>query len=338
MGVKASSLRQRKAQGAARLLSAVPTAEIMGDLVDTVNDRILIHHIRPNPHQPRQAVDETSQEFADLVGSIRQQGLIQPISLWQIDESDYIIIAGERRWRAFRRLASEKPSDYARIPATVTRLLGDHPEARALMMALIENVVRQDLKDGERADALARLKDTTGWTYEEIADRMGLSVSRVQDLASLARHDVVRDALNDGVLTQKQALAVAQGVPAGQSELASELVGVVRDVTPVQARAIVREAKRVEDGIPVAERVRRARDVVVVGPPPSPEVTRRYDVRSQGNVLESVAQAVVVIGATSLRVLRPRIQEMDREDFATMLQCVCEETNVWPQRPAESTA
>lgn len=336
MAVKASSLRERKAQGASRLLSAVPTAEVMGDLVDTVNDRILLEQIRPNPHQPRESVDENSTEFADLVGSIRQQGLIQPISLWQIEASDYVIIAGERRWRAFRRLAAEKPSDYARIPATVTRLLGDHPEARALMMALIENVVRQDLKDGERAGALSRLKVTTGWTYEEIADRMGLSVSRVQDLASLARHEVVRDALNDGVLTQKQALAIAQGVPSGQSELAAELVGIVRDVTPAQARAIVREAKRADGESSVAERVRRARDSVIVGVPPAAETTRRYDIRSQGRVIESVSQPVVVIGATSLRVLRPRLQEMDRIDFATMLQCVCEETNVWPQRPASS--
>ncbi|MBV8528316.1 MAG: ParB/RepB/Spo0J family partition protein [Candidatus Dormibacteraeota bacterium] len=334
MAVKASSLRDRKAHGAARLLSAVPTAEVMGDLVDTVHDRILIEHIRPNPHQPRQAVNEDSDEFADLVGSIRQQGLIQPISLWQVADSDYIIIAGERRWRAFRRLAQDKPADYARIPATVTRLLGDHPEARALMMALIENVVRQDLKDGERADALSRLRASTGWTYEQIADRMGLSVSRVQDLASLARHDVVRDALNDGRITQKQALAIAQGVPAEQAELASELVGVVRDLTPSQARAIVKEAKLGGTGESVAERVRRARETVVVGPAPSPEVQRQYDIRSQGRTLETVSQAVVVINATSLRVLRPRIQQMDRDDFATMLQCVCEETNVWPQRPA----
>lgn len=333
MAVKASSLRERKAHGASRLLSAVPTAEVMGDLVDTVQDRVLIDRIRPNPHQPRQVLDEDSEEFEELVGSIRQQGLIQPISLWQLDDADYIIIAGERRWRAYRRLASEKPSDYARIPATVTRLLGDHPEARALMMALIENVVRQDLRDGERADALKRLKATTGWTYEQVAERMGLSVSRVQDLASLARHETVRDALNDGVISQKQALAIAQGIPAGEGELASELVGVVQNVTPAQARAIVREAKRAQDDLPVSERVRRARETVLVGTPPKPEVTHRYEIRSQGRVLENVAQAVVVINATSLRVLRPRVQEMDREDFATMLQCVCEETNVWPQRP-----
>lgn len=332
MAVKAPSLRDRKLQGAARLLSAVPTAEIMGDLVDTVHDRILIDHIRSNPHQPRQTVEEDSQEFEDLVGSIRQQGLIQPVSLWQVDNDDYVIIAGERRWRAYRRLASERPSDYARIPATVTRLLGDHPEARALMMALIENVVRQDLKDGERADALARLKTTTGWTFQEIANRMGLSVSRVQDLASLARHDVVRDAVNEGRLTQKQALAIAQGVPAGQADLAAELVDVVQDVTPPQARAIVREAKRAPDHLPASERVRRAREAVLVGAAPAPELSHRYDIRSDGRILATVEQTVVVIGATSLRVIRPRVQEMDRADFAAMLQCVCEETNIWPHR------
>jgi ParB family transcriptional regulator, chromosome partitioning protein len=325
------TLRERKLQGAARLLSAVPTQEIMGDLVDTVHDRILIGQIRPNPHQPRQGVDEDSQEFEDLVGSIRQQGLIQPISLWQVGENDYLIIAGERRWRAYRRLALERPADFARIPATVTRLLGDNPEAKALMLGLIENVVRQDLRDGEKADALARLKRTTGWTYEQVAQRMGLDVARVQALASIARHDSVKDAVNDGRITQKQALAIAQGVPADDGELATELIGAVENLTPQQARAVVREAKAAPIHLPVTERVRRARGVVLVT---APQVERSdgYDIRSGDDIVGRVEQPVVVLNNTSLRVIRPRVQEMDREDFAAMLGRVCEETGVWPQR------
>jgi ParB/RepB/Spo0J family partition protein len=325
------TLRERKLQGAARLLSAMPTGEIMGDLVDTVHDRILISQIRPNPHQPRQGVDEESQEFEDLVGSIRQQGLIQPISLWQVGESDYLIIAGERRWRAYRRLAVEAPADYARIPATVTRLLGDNPEAKALMLGIIENVVRQDLRDGERADALARLKTTTGWTYEQIAQRMGLDVARVQALASIARHDAVKAAVNEGRITQKQALAIAQGVPADDGELATELVGAVENLTPQQARAVVREAKAAPTGLPPAEQVRRARGAVLVTAAQA-ERTEGYDIRSGDEVVGRVERPIVVLNATSLRVVRPRVQEMDREDFAAMLRRVCEETGVWPNR------
>src|SRR5438132_6734156 len=153
-----NSLRDRKLRGAARLLSSMPTSELMGDLVDTVQDQLLLDQIKPNPHQPRRRSDEDSPEFEDLVGSIRRHGLIQPIAVWQTSEDDYVIIAGERRWRAYRRLAEDRPGDFARIPASVTRLLGDNPEAKALMLALLENVVRKDLGEGERADAVARLK------------------------------------------------------------------------------------------------------------------------------------------------------------------------------------
>jgi len=328
--MKASSLQQRKRDGAARLLSAVPTEEIMGDLVDTVHDRILIEQIRPNPHQPRQGVDEDSQEFADLVGSIRQQGLIQPVSLWQTGEQQYVIIAGERRWRAFRRLAVESPSNFARIPATVTRLLGDNPEAKALMLGLIENVVRQDLRDGERADALARLKATTGWTYQDIAHRMGLDVSRVQALASIARHEAVKDAVNEGRLTQKQALAIGQGIPADETELASALVGAVQSLSPQQTRAVVRQAKETPSTIPTTERVQRARGAVLLaaeGPASRPEDRSPRVSVSTGPKVDDIIR----LNETSLRVVRPRLAEMSREDFAAMLTRICEETGIWPR-------
>ena len=312
------------------MLSAVPTDEIMGDLVDTVHDRILIDQIRPNPHQPRQGVDEESPEFEDLVGSIRQQGLIQPISLWQTGEGDHLIIAGERRWRAYRRLAAEAPADYARIPATVTRLLGENPEARALMLGIIENVARQDLRDGERADALARLRATTQWTFEQIGQRMGLDVARVQALASIARHDAVKEAVNDGKITQKQALAIAQGIPAGNGALAAELVGAVQSLTPQQARAVVRGAKATSSDLPTAERVRQARSSVLATPQAT-ERTERYDIRSGDEVVGRVERPVIILGATSLRTIRPRVQEMDRDEFAAMLTRVCEETKIWPR-------
>jgi ParB family transcriptional regulator, chromosome partitioning protein len=327
------SLRQRKLEGAARLLTAVPTGEVMGDLIDTVSDRILIEHIRPNPNQPRQGVDEESQEFADLVGSIGQQGLIQPISLWQLADDEYMIIAGERRWRAFRRLAVDRPADFARIPATVTRLLGENPEAKALILGLIENVVRQDLRDGERADALSRLKSTTGWTYEQIANRMGLDVSRVQALASLAKHGAVKDAVNDGRLTQKQALAIGQGIPADDGELAAELVGAVQDLSPSEARSVVREARSLPNTFPTSERVRQARDSVLIESTRGPHSADTFDVRTRDDFTAQQENSVIELSATSLRVVRPRIHALERGDLAAMLQRVCEETNIWPEIP-----
>ena len=313
MDLSTNSLRDRKLRGASRLLSSMPTGEVMGDLVDTVHDQLLLDQIKPNPHQPRRTIDEESPEFEDLVGSIRQHGLIQPIAVWQTSDDEYVIIAGERRWRAYRRLAEERPADFGRIPASVTRLLGDNPEAKALMLALLENVIRKDLGEGERADAVANLKASTGWTYEQIADRMGLAVSRVQALAAIARHDAVKDAVNEGRITQKQALAIAQGVGPKESALARELVDAVADKPPSLARAVVREAKRVPDHLPAAERVRQASAAV------------------EAEAGETNAQSIV-LEETSLRVLRPHLRAMHREHFAAMLQRVCEETDVWPER------
>lgn len=91
---------------------------------------------------------------------------------------------------------------------------------------------------------------------------MGLDVSRVQALASIARHEAVKDAVNDGRITQKQALAIGQGIPAGETELATELVGAVENPTPQEARSVVREAKRTPITVPVPERVRQARGTV----------------------------------------------------------------------------
>jgi ParB family chromosome partitioning protein len=259
------SRKERAAAIADGLFAPLAKRELLAGLGEVVNKKVPLTSIERNPRQPRQSVDETSAEFQDLVGSIRQQGLIQPISLWQLDEDEdrYVVIAGERRWRAFKRLAEENPADYSRIPATVTVLDGEQPEARALMMGLIENVVREDLKDGERADALARLKGSTGWTYEQIAQRMGMGVSRVVALASIARHEVVREAIDEGSLTQKQAILIGQGVR--DPELAAELVAAAQGLDERQTRAVVQFARAASAEVSAAERVRVAAEQVALG-------------------------------------------------------------------------
>jgi len=322
--VNTPSRKERAAAVADGLFAPLAKRELLAGLGEVVNKKVPLTSIEPNPRQPRQSVDETSAEFQDLVGSIRQQGLIQPISLWQLDEDQerYLVIAGERRWRAFRRLAEEDPADYSRIPATVTVLDGEQPEARALMMGLIENVVREDLKDGERADALARLKDSTGWTYEQIAQRMGMGVSRVVALASIARHEVVREAVDDGRLTQKQAILIGQGVR--EPEVAAELTRVVQGLDEKATRAVVRAARVPRRGRPAADRVADAlaeHGVAVVGASPRPACPGAQ------------VEGPVVLNETSLSAVRPRLELMARDEFAAMLWRVCEETGIWPQRP-----
>lgn len=119
MALNTPSRRERAAAVANGLFAPLARRELLAGLGDVVHKKVPLSAIEPNPRQPRQGVDETSGQFEDLVGSIRQQGLIQPISLWQLDEDEerYLVIAGERRWRAFRRLAEENPADYSQIPA-----------------------------------------------------------------------------------------------------------------------------------------------------------------------------------------------------------------------------
>jgi len=117
--------------------------------------------IMPNPQQPRRTFDE--EELETLSESIRDQGLLQPIVVRKTEDSRYQIVAGERRWKAAKRAGFEK------IPA-ILRVTEDR---ELLPLALIENLVRQDLNPIEEAEAYDSLSKSSGWTQEEIAERIG---------------------------------------------------------------------------------------------------------------------------------------------------------------------
>jgi ParB/RepB/Spo0J family partition protein len=330
------SRAQMKAAANESLYATLPPRELLRGIGDVLHRRVPLTSINPNPDQPRSMVDETSPEFADLVGSIRAQGLIQPISLWQVDEDNsdrFTIIAGERRWRAFRCLAGENPNDYSMIPATITVLRGEQPHVKALMQGLIENVVREDLKPGDRADSLQRLYDWTGWTWDQIAERMGLSKVRVLELKAIAKHVPVRDAVNAGAITQKQAIAIAQGVR--EPELAAAIVGRVPGMGIEETRAVVKRARAMPATTPPIERVQHAvamtrGTATLTGRPVAERDT--VSIRSAGELIGHVQNDYVLLNNTALAAVRPRIQRMLREEVAAMLQRFCEETGVWPQR------
>jgi ParB/RepB/Spo0J family partition protein len=339
MATKAMTRKERQAAVSRGVFAPLARRDLVAGIGETVSKRVPLASITPNPNQPRQGVDETDSTFQELVGSIRQQGLIQPISLWQLDEDrdEYLIIAGERRWRAYRRLAETDPQTYGRIPATVTILKGEDPHAVALMRGLIENIVRQDLKDGERAAALLRLKESTGWSLEEIGDRMGMSVSRVADLSSIARHDVVREAVDDGRITQKQAIALGQGVKDG--DLVTELVGVVQDLDPKMTREVVKIARSLPAQTAAAERAQtaaiQARELAATAARQVRTEDHSYPLHSNGAKVGEVVEEAVVLASTPLaRLLRRRTAR--RDELAEVLQATCELLDIWPRRPVDS--
>ena len=301
----------------------------MKELTQVSQRLVPLRFIQPNPDQPRNGVDETTSEFTELRESIRRHGLLQPISLWQLDsdEEAYTIIAGERRWRAYSQLAADDPDEFGRVPALVTHVVGDNREAQVLMKAIIENVVRVDLKEGEKASALKQLREWTGWSFEAIADRMGMTVNRVVELAAIARHQSVVEAVDAGQITKKQAIAIGQtGVDA---ELAAAMAEGVGDLDPKAVRRVGRQAKAADPSLPARDRVRKARATVLMGSPQKPVRTMTFPLRSADGQVQEVEAEVVMLNNTAIRTVRPRLTEMDRDAFAVMLRQTCEETNVW---------
>lgn len=124
-------------------------------------NEIDLHKIVPNPNQPRSIFeDETLDELAT---SIRTYGIIQPITLNEIDADQYMIIAGERRYRAALKVG------LAQIPAYI-KTISDENTAE---IALIENIQREDLNAIEIALAYQKLIDSNGFTQEKLGERVG---------------------------------------------------------------------------------------------------------------------------------------------------------------------
>lgn len=158
-----------------------------------------IDAIGPNPHQPRARLDDAS--LADLAGSIREHGVLQPLLVTRVegDEVAYRLIAGERRWRAARRAGLK------RVPVVVK----EATPGEQLELALVENVQRADLNPLEEAAAYRQLADEFGMTQERIAARVGRSrVSVTNALRLLGSPPEVQAALTEGRITEGHARAL----------------------------------------------------------------------------------------------------------------------------------
>jgi ParB family chromosome partitioning protein len=132
-----------------------------------------VETIKPNPSQPRTKIDPEA--LAGLASSIEANGVIQPLLVHPLPDGSYELIAGERRWRAARE------AGLARVPAIVR----DQERAERLQVAVIENMVREDLNPVDEARACAALVDELGLSKEELARRVGRSRPAVSNLIRL---------------------------------------------------------------------------------------------------------------------------------------------------------
>lgn len=136
---------------------------------------IPINLIDPNPNQPRREFDEAAMN--ELSASIREIGIITPVTLRQTNDGRYQIIAGERRWRASQMAGMQT------IPAYIRTAADDS----VMEMALVENIQREDLNAIEIALAYQHLADSTGMTQEKISSRVGKSRTSITNYMRLLK-------------------------------------------------------------------------------------------------------------------------------------------------------
>jgi ParB family chromosome partitioning protein len=165
--------------------------EVGGELLE-----LPVGAIYPSPLQPREEFDAAAME--ELVTSIRQHGLIQPILVRPRGEH-YELVAGERRWRA------SQLAGLARVPA----MIRDFDDQQALQISLVENLQRADLNPLEVASALQELVDKHGFSQEEWAERLGKSRPEVSNLLRLLHlPPLAQESLRQGRISYGQARAL----------------------------------------------------------------------------------------------------------------------------------
>src|SRR3989344_7323932 len=158
--------------------------------------RILISDIKPNPAEPRREFDQTA--LAELSKSIERHGVLQPIVVVR-DKNGYLLVAGERRWRAARDAGLKE------LPAIVRAL----QELEQIELSLIENIQRVDLSPLEQALAVYKLQQQFNLTLEDIAQKLGKAPSTVSNLTRLLQlPEPARQALKGGKINEGHARAI----------------------------------------------------------------------------------------------------------------------------------
>ncbi|MFT4543362.1 MAG: ParB family chromosome partitioning protein [Planctomycetota bacterium] len=172
-------------------------APIIVDAAEAGQRKIALAQIHPNPHQPRVRFDE--EHLSELVASIKNHGILQPICVRSAGEERFEIISGERRWRSAALAGLDS------IPVVVRDEVSDED---MLELAIVENVQRQDLDAMEKARGYQDLMDRLCKTQQEVADRVGLKRSTVANhLRLLDLPPPIQDGVSKGMISMGHARA-----------------------------------------------------------------------------------------------------------------------------------
>jgi ParB family chromosome partitioning protein len=181
-------------RGLGALIPAGPAAD---DASGARFEDLPIDAIEPNPRQPREAFDEEA--LAELVASVREVGVLQPVVVRELSPGRYQLVMGERRWRACRKAGLE----------TVPAIIRETADNDLLRDALLENLHRQQLNPLEEAAAYQQLLAEFGATHEELAERIGRSRPQVSNtIRLLSLPPTVQRRVAAGVLSAGHARAL----------------------------------------------------------------------------------------------------------------------------------
>jgi ParB family transcriptional regulator, chromosome partitioning protein len=197
-------------RGLGALIPEPDIAQVLGEGAEGSDGvkNLPIDRLRPNPDQPRRTFDEAS--LAELANSLKTHGVIQPILAEQAGDGSYVIVAGERRYRAARMAGLEE------VPVIVRSF---DPQKR-LEIALIENVQREDLNPVEEAEAYRSLMSLGSRSQEDVADAVGKSRSAVANALRLLKlPEPMLSALREGSLTAGHARAILSVIDPGRRDL-----------------------------------------------------------------------------------------------------------------------
>ncbi|MDE6294456.1 MAG: ParB/RepB/Spo0J family partition protein [Muribaculaceae bacterium] len=224
--------RNALGRGLDSLISSM--GEIRTDGSSAINE-IAVDRIEPNPDQPRTTFDEDSIE--ELAISIRELGIIQPLSLRLTDNGNYQIIAGERRWRAAKLAGLPSVPAYVRTAS----------DSEITEMALIENIQREDLSAIEVALAFKKLIDNYNLTQERLSERLGKKRATIANhLRLLKLPAVIQLALRDRKIDMGHARAL---LAVDSPEIQVKLYKLILkdDLSVRQVEQMARDAKQGEE-------------------------------------------------------------------------------------------
>lgn len=205
-------MAKRVSRGISQLLANVEDVREIAKAEDKIL-MVPVGKIYPNPNQPRKSFNEES--LKELADSILEHGIIQPLVVKK-DRSGYMIIAGERRYRA------AKIANLAEIPVIVR----DMDDKKIRETSLIENLQREDLNAIEQAEAIRELMDSYSLTQEEIAARLGKARPSIANtLRLLSLTDIVQQMVRENILSAGHARALVSITnPADQTDMAKKAV------------------------------------------------------------------------------------------------------------------